>query len=103
MRTRTDRYVVERGRDGSHLVIDRGPSRDQRTAIAREDDERAAADHAQTLSHLEAITSQLAQPAADEISRMAHDWHTSLDRDREHTFNHLLTDRPDHHEGKGRR
>lgn len=87
------RYTVERGRDGSHLVIDRGADRGQRLAISREDDERAARTHAETLSQLESFTSQLAgsgDAGMDEMERAALGWQDTLDR--EHNFNHLLTD-----------
>ena len=82
---------MERGTDGSWLVVDQGADRRQRTAISRDTSEATARQEADTLSELEDITSTLQAPTSEpwtEIDRIVAE--TTATIDAQETFNHLL-------------
>lgn len=89
--TTTDgsRYIVEQGADGSWLVVDRGADRQQRRAIAREEDRQAALAEASTLGGLE-VTSSIAAPSEDEFGVDELIAGLSDTFDTQHNFDHLL-------------
>lgn len=85
------RYGVERGTDGSWLVVDHGADRRQRTAISWASSEAAARQEADTLSELEDVTSTLATPSSGpwaEIDQIVAETTAAIDA--QDSFNHLL-------------
>lgn len=84
------RYCVERGTDGSWLVVDRGADRRQRTAISRAASEATAREEADTLSELEDVTSTLSTPSSGPWAEIEQIAETTAALDAQHTFNHLL-------------
>lgn len=84
------RYYVERGTDGSWLVVDQGADHRQRTAISRAASEATAREEADTLSELEEVTSTLSTPSSGPWAEIEQIVETTAALDAQHTFNHLL-------------
>lgn len=85
------RYRVEKGIDGSWLVVDYGPDRAQRTAIGRETEASAARQEANALSGLDDVTASLSEPSGGlwtELDSLIDDITAEIDS--EHNFDHLL-------------
>ena len=86
-----ERYRVERGTDGSYLVVDRGADRTQRIAIHRDINADSAYQEANTLSAMDDVTSTSTTPSTGawaEIDRIVAESTAAVDA--AHNFNHLL-------------